>query len=462
MSDRHIENSRTLAALLGVSESEAAAQLDIAIAVTVDVIDGAAVRLADMLVLLLSRTVAHVFRNAGYDTAAAELVIGNAAPATPKAHRIVVTETKTRIGPDEKGVVIEPSVHPLLLLIAACYSSSRAMTVLFGNRLAVTATSADATLVIPHRAFTGGDQGFLANPIHLSETYMAGAGAIGNGIAFALSLLDVRGELIILDPDTVSGGNLNRCLLFADTDIGASKAQRLAEILRNLLPNLGVTGHAETLQEHGKRASRSPWLKRLIVGIDSPRGRRQLQSEIPGEVFDASTTGVVEVVFHHHRQPTETACLACVYHETPNELAHEEHIAEQLGLELSDVQAHFVTPAAAVKIAAKYPHLTTDELSGTAVDSWFKALCSEAKLQVSEGRQVLAPFAFVSVLASAILVIELARRVADIPHGREFNHWRVSPWSPPVPELKRLLPRRADCEFCSVAALVRVAKRQWT
>ena len=65
--------------------------------------------------------------------------------------------------------------------------------------------------------------------------------------------------------------------------------------------------------------------------MDSRRARRSLQMELPPSVFDASTTGVSEVVLHFNRQPSELACLSCIYPENERERAHEENVAEALG-----------------------------------------------------------------------------------------------------------------------------------
>src|SRR5262249_55241787 len=163
------------------------------------------------------------------------------------------------------------------------------------------------------------------------------AGAVGSAFLFALQHFPIFGSLAIVDPDDVSDGNLNRCVFFTETDIGKPKAVRLAQGAQPNFPKLKLVPEVTTSQALGKE-KHVDWLKRLSVGVDSRRTRRKLQGEIPGEVFDASTTGVIEGVLHHHRQPTDTACLACIYHETTDELARERHIAEALGVDLEDVK----------------------------------------------------------------------------------------------------------------------------
>ena len=48
-------------------------------------------------------------------------------------------------------------------------------------------------------------------------------------------------------------------------------------------------------------------------------------------------------------------------------------------------------------------------LIGKAFDSLFRELCAQQALLTPSGEQILAPFAFVSNLAGALLALELAR-----------------------------------------------------
>jgi hypothetical protein len=83
------------------------------------------------------------------------------------------------------------------------------------------------------------------------------------------------------------------------------------------------------------------------------------------------------------------------------------------------------------------------------------------QLKTAEGRQVLAPFAFVSVLGGVLLAIEFVRRL----HGNYadlFNDWRVSPWTNPVMRRQRKREKRLDCEFCGNPVLADIARKIWS
>jgi hypothetical protein len=458
MSSKDAENARTLASLLRIDLDDAARQLDITIAITAAPDDNAALALAGHVSQLLQHTVARAIVNGPDDGAAGEIVVGSAQPRRSDAVRVHVTPYELRIGASAPVARIPASTRPMLLLITACYTAARIMKVVFGSRLPVDDCP---DLVIPVSTVFGADLRWLDTPIELHDTYLAGAGAVGNGFLSALRFMPVTGSLVIVDPDVVSEGNLNRCVWFTADDIDQPKATRLAEIAQPHFPELQLVARKKTLQEIGKEHSQAAWLHRMIVAVDSRRARRRLQYEIAREVFDASTTGIVECVLHHHVQPTEDACLACIYSEVADELAHERHVAETLGVTLEDVKQHYVSADAAWRIHARYPHIPAASLAGQAFDSLFKALCSEGKLLAPEGRQVLAPFAFVSVLAGTYLAIDLARRLTNDADRTEFNYWRVSPWRPPNLDLKATSRRNPDCEFCRQPVMLRTARRLW-
>jgi hypothetical protein len=96
---------------------------------------------------------------------------------------------------------------------------------------------------------------------------------------------------------------------------------------------------------------------------------------------------------------------------------------------------------------------------GKAYDTLFKELCSAQALLTPEGRQVLAPFAFVSALAGVLLVIELLR---SNHRAAVTNYWTVDPWRAPIGRLRRLRPRVPDCEFCADDDARRLVHSLWS
>jgi molybdopterin-synthase adenylyltransferase len=72
---------------------------------------------------------------------------------------------------------------------------------------------------------------------------VVGAGGIGAPVLLYLAAAGV-GRLTIIDDDAVSLSNLQRQVIFADGDVGRSKAEEAAARVRALNPGVAVTVHA--------------------------------------------------------------------------------------------------------------------------------------------------------------------------------------------------------------------------
>jgi E1 N-terminal domain/ThiF family len=453
------ENVRTLAAIVGIGEQQAAELLDVSALVTHTAEDLVAAECAKHVLALLGRTLRNV-QSSG-DTSnrlvAVEVVIGAAQPRSNGPHVFLhAMEEEFFVSSSPVGKSCG-RIHRIGILLAACYAAAAALKMALGDVLPF---HVPATIHVRLSDVLGADLPLIYKPLFIEDTYLAGAGAVGNGFVYALGQFDAGGKLNVVDDDSVGDGNLHRCLLFREEHLNQPKAEVLSEAASRLLPKLSAIPRNARIQDLPERKA-GPWIKRLVVGVDSPRARRSLQSEFPGEVFDASTTGISEVVLHFHKQPTTGACLGCVYPHTAQEDAHESHVAEALGVTLSDVREARISPSAAAKICLRFPHLNTSKVVGAAYDTLFKALCSTQSLKKSEDRQVLAPFAFVSVLAGTFLAIEFVRRTHR-GHDALFNEWRVSPWSNLVLRRRRILAKNANCDFCNDPVLADVIRQMWS
>jgi hypothetical protein len=449
------ENATTLAEVLGIHVSEAAKALELSIVVTADPGDDVAHRISQEVISLLSRTVRSVSTVAS-GHASTELVVGSSTPQTrTPAISAHVAADRVVIGRNVSTTVCA-KVPAILCLLAACYASAAALYHALGGGIS---TGLADPLVIDF-AQLGIDIDAIQRPVDLGHAYLAGAGAIGNGLLWAARYLDIRGRLEIVDDDKVSSGNLNRQIWFEARDIDSPKAECLARKAQPLFPCLVLIPRYCRLQDLPEKSDK-PWLRRLIVAVDSRRARRSLQSEMPGEVFDASTTDIREVILHHHSQPTDSACLSCIYEPDNDELTREQHIADHLGVSVAMVRAERISASAAEIITHRYPGLAVTRLMGTAYDTLFKQLCAEGQLEPLAGRPVIAPFAFVSVLAGTMLALELVRRLSDAQSVKDFNYWRISPWHSLLARRRMLRPRQPNCQFCGDAILKKVNAALW-
>jgi hypothetical protein len=452
------ENARSLAAALGIEVEQAGEVLNASVLVTAEAENPYAGLLANQLCDLLRRTVSLVSTNLfGAPAAAIEVILGSAIARS--------SARKLWVGADAERAWIErsqpvsltiSSLHPALSLVVACYAAGAVVVMATNDTLA---SVYPKPLVLDLLSL--GRQEQLEGTVQLEHAYMAGAGAIGNGVLYALQYFDVQGQLDVVDFDIVKDGNLNRQVWFEDADIGKPKAEVLVERARERFPHLVLVPRLMPQQDLPEKLSDDRWLKRLIVAVDSRRARRSLQSELPREVFDASTTDIREVILHHNKQPSRSACMACIYAPDAAEDSRTKHVAEALGVSVQDVQENVISQSAAKKIAERFREraIMEEEITGEAYDSLFKSLCGQAALHTSEGREVFAPFAFVSVLAGTLLVLDLVRRLKG--EHRPFNFWRVSPWFPFTARLQRDIEAASDCQVCAQPQMRSLIDQLW-
>jgi hypothetical protein len=455
--EAHRENATTLAAALGLTLDSASKALELHVTVTADPSDSVADFVAAQVCALLCRTVRQVSRTLTGPTTDCELIIGAADFRTSASKVFVgVKDDRAIIGQDRQAQPKSDPIPQIFGLLAACYACAATIYRATGSRLPFAPTDP----FVLRFAELGIDRSELSKPIELNHTYMAGAGAIGNGLLWAAQYLDVRGQLDIVDDDYVSAGNLNRQIWFGSDDVGKLKVDRLVSLAQPHFPKLTLIPRASRLQQLPEKSS-GPWLKRLIVAVDSRRARRALQNEFPGEVFDASTTDIREIVLHHHAEPTAHACLSCIYEPDSDEFTRERHIADHLGVGLDDVRSERISQRAASIIVNRFPSIEPNAIIGTAYDSLFKQLCSEGALGKIDDKRVVAPFAFISVLAGALLALELVRRLNGGMHDQDFNCWHISPWYPPLPRKRVLRSRQPGCTFCGQPILASVNAALW-
>lgn len=445
-----IENERTLRALMGIDAADTV--LDATAAITCE--ESEATGAAEYTAQLLARTVSRVQVNR-LDAADVEIVVGKARPRTAAPKVYFTARDGSVVITREEVANSFAAVHRIFALMGACHAAAGAVSVLAGinSRHVLRAP-------IELRISDLGRGEDLDAPRRFGRTYLAGAGAVGNAFLLGLSAFDVSGEVQVVDPDLVSAGNLNRAFWFQQDDVDVPKAEALVRRASARVPGVALVPRVCRLQDVEERSA-GPWLERLVVGVDSRRARRRLQDELPRDVFDASTTGVEEVVVSFCSGRSDRACLGCLYPADPVEAAHEAHVAAVLGVEGSDVAEHLVSARAARAIVQRYPHLGVEAVTGLAYDSLFKQLCSAGELKVDQERQVLAPFAFVSALAGAYLALEFFLRVGAGDVSLPFNFWRISPWASPVLPLRSQRRRRECCECCDRDAVRATVRTLW-
>jgi hypothetical protein len=453
------ENAKTLASALGIHEDEAGELLRCHVTVNYDPQCEFATLVASHASALLNRMMDGDIENSC--TSAIELVIGNAKSLDKARCRVYVQILPDAITVSAKQMppsVTSPGLHPVFAILSACYAAAAVTRwVAFGDQ----GGRVSSPIIVRPSELLGEDLRHISEPVNLGEAVLAGAGAVANGFLFGFRTFDVSGTLHIVDPKKVASGILNRCLWFETDDLGWPKSEQLSVRAQSHFPGLRLIPHVMTVSEFVRDRLEQHRIKRLIVSVDSRRARRSLQAEFPHEVYDASTTGIEEVVLHFNRRPTELACMSCIYCEAEQEISHEAHVADALGVTVEEVKSGFISEDIACRISRRYPDVPLSDIAGRAFDTLFKQLCGVGALKGVEDRQVLAPFSFVPVLAGAYLAIEIVRRLAIGTADMPFNYWRAGPWASPNIELRQLRRALPNCEFCSNPVFQAAEKRIW-
>jgi molybdopterin/thiamine biosynthesis adenylyltransferase len=441
------ENGLMLARLLGTTEDDACARLDRTVLITHG--SGNARMFARDLKEMLERTLAVASLG---DTSNVDIeVIAGAKPSGRTARRLYVTLDDSEVIVTDTAPSAIADCHPLFRAVAACYAAGMVIS------KAVDLDKGQGSTLHVRFASLGVSAEEMNSEIVFGDTVLVGAGAVGNGFLRALRHINVSGTLVIADPKVVSEGNINRCLYFDESDVRKPKAVQLASKARRDFPRLVLEAYQGALHRLVDARGR---VRRVFTAVDSRGARRSTQMELPLEVIDASTTAADEIITHSSRFPTDAACLACIYAQVEEETGRNQDIADGLGVTLDDVGKGFIEAEVAERISAQHKDLDPQRITGMAYDSLFKERCAADLLLLPGGDQILAPFAFVSCLAGALMVIELLRFDSATRNYGE-NYFFTSPWRAPYLGARSRRLKNTVCQFCSKPKFVETMENIW-
>lgn len=300
-------------------------------------------------------------------------------------------------------------------------------------------------------------------PIVLERPALAGVGAVGCALVYAMIAAGARGRLLLLDRDIVKDSNLMRYILFDTRHLGTSKveaAKRLVEACGvEIEIDVGPTVIQSYLEANAAERER---IEVIVSAVDTPDARREIASELPRAILNAGTS-TRDFSVSRHRMGDGRACLACLYPTRRVDVERAAVMARELGLEQDEVarlkrEKEPLGMAQLMQIARSrgLPEDHFAEHLGEPLDSLYnKTICAEARVSGPQGTAI-APLAHGSALCGFLLAHGLA--FPDAGEHRRLRMDFVSGLTTP----QRTSPRaRAGCECCGREAFRSVYRARW-
>ena len=239
---------------------------------------------------------------------------------------------------------------------------------------------------------------------------LAGAGAIGNAAAWALSRLNVSGYIDIVDRESVDLGNLQRYVMTGRSAENKSKAMLLASQFRR---KLKAKGHMVSIAQYLETRGHSTDV--LLLALDSAEDRRAAQASLPQFVTNAWTAPDDSGV--SVRNFELGGCVSCLYHPSSPEPNEDELIAHTLGIPKGVVEVrHLLVTAQGVTRdllvdIAHTRNIAIDKLlpfEGRSLRCLYvEGFCGGAVIPLSEApnpsMEVHVPLAYQSAIAGILL-----------------------------------------------------------
>ncbi|MGI9154701.1 MAG: hypothetical protein ACR2IY_12625 [Rubrivivax sp.] len=149
----------------------------------------------------------------------------------------------------------------------------------------------------------------LPAAMHLPDTLVVGAGAIGNAIVLLILQLQLRGRVHIVDKQAFAAENLGTCVLLDNLAwVGTSKALRLAQVLRDGGVNLRFEQSAIADATRGS-ALRTMATELVLNALDDVEARRDTQLLWPSMLVNGGINAVGAAVRVHRLDCPRWACM---------------------------------------------------------------------------------------------------------------------------------------------------------
>ena len=330
------------------------------------------------------------------------------------------------------------SDNPFGAGLAACLTAANVFRFVFRDKLSAYALDGDlAFSVFDYSVNEEVKQGPLLRKVRFEDTILVGLGAIGNGTAWALKHLPIKGTLSFVDPEIIALSNLQRYILATQRDVGKPKADHLGDHLHG--SGLGVACYTCSWQTFLNK--RGNWSLPLVgAALDSAADRIAVQASLPQKVLNAWTQRE-QLGISRHVDFVENACLACLYLPSAPRPSLSEEIAASLNiphLERDMVRRYLADRLCIdellIQVVAGANHISAEELRpfvGKSMEAFYsEVVCGGVFMRltgnVSSTSEIHVPSAFESALAGIFLAAELYKAAAGVEQSSLANTTKIN------------------------------------
>ena len=188
-------------------------------------------------------------------------------------------------------------------------------------------------------------EGWNSEVIKNARILVVGAGTTGNEVIKNLALLGI-GHITILDYDVIEEVNLNRSVLFSQSQIGQPKAETAAEMALRLNPELEIIGRTCDVN-FGSQAYKS--FDVVILTVDNFEARKTVNRYCWRERVPVLDTGIHALAGNIYLSiPPHGACVECGWDKKTYDRLYEKYSCLKLGITLEDKKIPMVVTTAAI------------------------------------------------------------------------------------------------------------------
>ncbi|HET6252976.1 MAG TPA: E2 ligase fold family C protein [Puia sp.] len=221
------------------------------------------------------------------------------------------------------------SENPFGAGAAACWGAANVFRYVFRDHLPFGGCDSE----ISYSLLDGSSVGVEDNPgitdLEVPETILAGLGAIGNAITWALRRMrTISGRLVLVDHEDVDLTNLQRYVMAIQDNVGKKKVQVAGDYFAD--GQLRPQPEPYTLEEYMQYQGN--WrVNQLMVAVDNAPDRILAQGVLPQVILN-SWTQAENLGVSRHTDFISDPCVCCLYYPKGQTKSYSQEVADNLGI----------------------------------------------------------------------------------------------------------------------------------